>query len=144
MRPRARKSGCLCVNMRLCALMTRGALLGNTLAIGGLLIRVHSSVVCNKHIDANCWLLEQSSRQSSVLTDYCLVLGRRTAKSTNYRSQLTYGWRFVSFSVGVLEARATASHSEWLSTSESSSTWGTVRRVTRLWQIDFTRQFWNF
>ena len=33
MRPRcAQKSGWLCVNMRCCALMTRGALLGNTLA----------------------------------------------------------------------------------------------------------------
>ena len=31
MRPKARKSGCLCVNMRFYALMTRGALLGNTL-----------------------------------------------------------------------------------------------------------------
>ena len=29
--PKARKSGCLCVNMRFCALMPRGALLGNTL-----------------------------------------------------------------------------------------------------------------
>ena len=30
-RPKAQKSGCLCVNMRFCALMPRGALLGNTL-----------------------------------------------------------------------------------------------------------------
>ena len=29
--PKGPKVGCLCVNMRLCALMTRGALLGNTL-----------------------------------------------------------------------------------------------------------------
>ena len=33
MHPRARKAGWLCVNMRFCALMTRGALLGNTLLI---------------------------------------------------------------------------------------------------------------
>ena len=32
--PKARKSGCLCVNMRFCVLMPWGALLGNTLIMG--------------------------------------------------------------------------------------------------------------
>ncbi len=47
----------------------------------------------------------------------------------------------------VVEARAAASPSEWLLTTESSSTWDAVRRVpgnsplTCLWQIDFSFSF---
>ena len=37
---------------------------------------------------------------------------RKNREINQLSLELTYGWRFVSFYVGVLEARATASHSE--------------------------------